>query len=208
MMEKLKELDVKIQNKRPRGNSSNPYFGQIHIVEELYNEEELDKGVMPEEEMAEEEFGTPQNVDAYYAQVNMTASEKFEHPWDLDLGAFHHVTGEREVFTSLTSSRGTRITTIGGQGHNVASIGNIAIKLSSREIQKIEHVLYSRGIVKNLLSVGFLTSRGMSLEFTTNTCTIKNSLGEIITNATKQPDSGVYKLLGETLLQCSETLLT
>ena len=51
--------------------------------------------------MAEEEFGAPQNVDAYYAQVNMTASEKFEHPWFLDSGASHHVTGEREVFTSL-----------------------------------------------------------------------------------------------------------
>ena len=69
------------------------------------------------------------------------------------------------MFTSMRGSSGTHITTEGGQSHNVTGIGNVAIKLPSNEIQKIEYVLYSPGIVKNLLSVDFLASRGMSLEF-------------------------------------------
>ena len=137
----------------------------------------------------------------------MTTSKKFEHPWFLDSRAFHHVTQKRGVFTSLRPSSGTRITTVGGHEHNVIGIGNVAIKFPSREIQKIEHVFYSPSIVKNLLLVGFLTSRGMSLEFTANIYTVKNSFGEIITTATIELDSGLYKLLGETLLHCLETLL-
>ena len=41
MMEKLKELEVKIQDKSPRGNSSNSDSRQIHTVEELYNEKDF-----------------------------------------------------------------------------------------------------------------------------------------------------------------------
>ena len=187
---------------------TNIYSGQINSIEESYNENDFDQGALPEEDPAEDDFGNTQTVDAYFAQVNMTETQQIKHPWFLDSGASHHVTGERQVFTTLKPSSGTRITTAGGQGHNVMGIGNVAIKLPSSEIQKIEHVLYSPGIVKNLLPVGFLTSRGLALEFQAEHCTIRNSLDDIITTAIREFDSGLYKLLRETMLQCSESLLT
>jgi hypothetical protein len=50
---------------------------------------------------------------------------------------------------------GTKITLACGQGYDVIGIGSMAIKLPNGEIQKIDHVLYSLGLIKNLLSVGF-----------------------------------------------------
>ena len=91
--------------------------------------------------MLDDEFGTVQNVDACYTQVNMMETNHSNMPWFLDSRASHHVYGEREVFTNLRASSGIRITTADGQGHNVTSIGNVAIKLPCGEIQKIEHVL-------------------------------------------------------------------
>ena len=112
------------------------------------------------------------------------------------------------MFTSMRASSGSRITIASGQGHIVIVIGNVAIKLPFGEIQMIENVLYSPGIVKNLLSVYFLASRGLSFEFKEQICTIKNATSDLITTTMRELESGLYKLLGETLAQCFETLLT
>ena len=85
--------------------------------------------------------------------------------WCLDSEALHHVSGDRNVFLSMRANSGTNITTARGPGHEVKGVGNIAIQLPSRVIQKIENVLYVPGIVKNLLSVGFLALKGFALEF-------------------------------------------
>ena len=84
---------------------------------------------------------------------------------------------------------------------------HIAIKLPSREIQKIEHVLYSPSIVKNFLSVGFLASRGLSLELREQNCTIRNLKGDLITTIEREHNSRLYKLKSETMRNCSETLI-
>ena len=157
--------------------------------------------------MLDDEVGIVQNVDACYVQVNMMETNHSNMPWFLDSGASHHVSSEREIFTSLRASSGTRITTTGGQGYNVMGIGNVAIKLPYGVIQKIEHVLYSPGIVKNILSVGFLAARGMSLEFREQNYVIRNTIGTTIATPSRESDSGLYRLSCENLRNCSETLL-
>ena len=134
-------------------------------MEELYKEENLDQGINQDDDAHQEDFGTLTNIEACYVEVNMTEVIHTPIPWFLDSGASHHVLGEREVFMSMKESSGTTITTARGQSHHVTTVGNIAIKLPSGIIQKIENVLYSLGIVKKLLSVGFLASKGLSLEF-------------------------------------------
>jgi hypothetical protein len=104
-------------------------------------------------------------VDAYLAEVNSLDSNPLFNSWYLDLGTLNHIYGDKFVFSSLTSSSGTKVTSAGGHGHSVTGIGSIAIHLPNSEIQKITHVLYSPNIIKNLLLVGFLTNKGFRLEF-------------------------------------------
>ena len=145
-----------------------------------------------------------QVIDAYIAEVNSTVSKTSSPSWYLDLGASNHVSRDPTVFSSLTSNRGTKITSARTQDHDVTGIRSIAICLPNGEIQKINHVLYLPGILKNLLSVGFLTDKGYKLEFMQHTCIIKNSYGDIIGIAIRNSRNGLYKLIGDTLLHCFE----
>ena len=83
-------------------------------------------------------------------------------------------------------------------------MGNISIRLSTGEIQHISHVLYSPGITKNLISVGFLADRGFILEFQKNECLIKNLDGILMASALRNVENGLYKLQGEIVLECYE----
>ena len=94
---------------------------------------------------------TSQVVDAYLAKVNLIDSRTFTKTWYLDLRASNHFTGDSSVFSSISSSLGTKIISAGGHSHVVTGIGNVAICLSTGGIQKISHVLYSPGITKNLI---------------------------------------------------------
>jgi hypothetical protein len=85
-------------------------------------------------------------------------------------------------------------------------MGNVAIRLPTGEIQKITHVLYSPGITKNLLSVGFLTEKGFILEFKTYECYIRNLTGRTVAIAQRNSRNGLYQLCGDTITHCSELL--
>jgi hypothetical protein len=144
-------------------------------------------------------------IDAYIAEVNNVESKSASPSWYLDSGATNHVSGDSKLFSSLTAKQGTKITSAGGQGHDVIGIGNVAIRLPNGEIQKISHVLYSPGIMKNLLSVGFLTDKGYNLTFMRDKCIIKDPVGNLLATALRDARNGLYRLIGDTLLNCSET---
>ena len=80
----------------------------------------------------------------------------------------------------------------------------MAIRLPLGGIQKVSHVLYSLGITKNLISVGYLADKGFSLEFMRNKCIIKNSEGHFVGYAYRHSVNGLYKLQGDTLMGCNE----
>ena len=70
-----------------------------------------------------------------------TNGEGTNAAWYLDSGASNHTTGDRSVFSSLYDTRGQKLRSVGGRGHDVTGIGNVAIRLPSGEIQSINHVL-------------------------------------------------------------------
>ena len=66
MMEQFKELEGKLQEWRPRNQYNNTYTVQIHSIEELYDEDNLEQEALLDEETQEDEFGTLQNMGACY----------------------------------------------------------------------------------------------------------------------------------------------
>ena len=128
----------------------------------------------------------------------MLDSKTSSKAWYLDFGASNHIFGDSSVFSSLSRGSGTKI--ISARGHNHDVTGIMAICLSTNGIQKNSHVLYSSGITKNLISIGFLADRGFSLEFQKNKCIIKNSEGCYVGLASRNNVNGLYELQGDTLL--------
>ena len=153
--------------------------------------------------MGDEEYAS-QVVDAYLTEVNLLDSRNPTKAWYLDSGASNHVTGDSSVFSSISPSSGTKIISAGGQSHDVTGVSNVAIRLPTRKIQKISHVLYSPSITKNLISVGFLVDKGFSLEFMRNKCIITDSEGWFVGSAYRSPINGLYKLKGHTLVGSHE----
>ena len=58
MLERIKELESKIQDRHPR-NQLNSYVGQIHNVDEVYEDDHLEQGVLHDEKTLEGNFGNP-----------------------------------------------------------------------------------------------------------------------------------------------------
>ena len=88
MLERLKELKDKIHNRQPRNHSSS-YTRQIHSVEKFYEKEYSDQGIIQDDNVYEEDFGTLTNAEACYAEVNMTEAIQTPTPWFLDSGVSH-----------------------------------------------------------------------------------------------------------------------
>ena len=155
------------------------------------------------DDAGEEEFAS-QVIDAYLAEANILDSNSLSKLWYLDFGATNYVSSDASVFSSLSPRSGTRITSVGGHTHDVTGMGNIVIRLPLGKMQQISYVLYSLGITKNLISIGFLTDKGFTLEFQKSLCLIKNIDGSLIASAIKNSANGLYKLQGETLIGCHE----
>jgi hypothetical protein len=184
-------------------------FREITITVEEYFDDDGQHDDHPqqaEDEQFDDDFTASQVVDACFAEVNVANSDHITAPWYLDSGASHHVSGDSVVFSSLAASSGTKITSAGGHAHDVTGMGNVAIRFPTGEIHKVTHILYSPGITKNLLSVGFLAEKGFSLEFKSHACYIRDSIGKVIAVAERNPRNGLYQLHGETITHCSEVL--
>ena len=209
-MHKMKDLESRLQREvRDTYHRCRPQSSHTHSIEtdSSYREDQTNHISCTDDEVqGEDEGSTSQVIDAYIAEVNSAVSKNSSLSWYLDSGTSNHVSGDPKVFSSLIANMGTKITSAGGQGHDIIGIGSIAIRLPNGEIQKINHVLYSLGILKNLLSVGFLTDKGYKLEFMQQVCIIKSSSGDIIATAIRDSRNGLYKLRGDTLLHCSEVL--
>ena len=169
--------------------------------------ESIDLNTVDQETYADdngdEEFAS-QVVDAYLAEVNLVDSSTSSKAWYLDSGASNHVTRDSSVFSSLSPSSRTKIISTCRHSRDVTGVGNVAICLPSRGIQNISHVLYSLGITKNLISVGFLADKRFCLEFMKNKCAIKNSGEYFVGLAHGNHTNGLYKLQGVTLIDCYE----
>ena len=151
-MHKMKDLETRLQREdRDRDQQHRPPSSHAHSIEtDSFRDDQTDYINCTDKETQGDEGSTSQVIDAYIAEVNSAISKTSSPSWYLDSGASNHVSGDLTVFSSFTSNKGTKITSAGGQGHDVIGIGNVAIHLPNGTIQKIDHVLYSPGILKNL----------------------------------------------------------
>ncbi|KAH7421378.1 hypothetical protein KP509_13G054200 [Ceratopteris richardii] len=77
----------------------------------------------------------------------------FANPWIFDSGATKHMTGCRDVFSSLSYSTGRRVTIAYGNDLDVVGIGTVTLKSREGGNFQISDVLYAPEMKKNLLSV-------------------------------------------------------
>lgn len=115
--------------------------------------------------------------------------------WYLDSGATHHVSGDPNVFSSISPTSGSQIKSAGGQSHDVTGVGNVDIQGLSGEIKTISFVLYTPGITKNLLSVGSLTNQQKTLVFNSTCCFVIDKItSRIEAFAHRENGKGLYRL--------------
>ena len=199
LLSKVRDLENRLQregrdrHKRSPGRSA-------HSVET--DSVDIDTAEADTDDACEEDYAS-QVIDAYLAEANTVESSSSLKQWYLDSRASNHVSGDPLVFSSLSPRSGTRITSAGGHSHDVTGVENIVIRLPTGEMQQITHVLYSPGITKNLISVGFLADKGYTLEFRKAFCLIKMG-GSIIATAIRNPANGLYRLQGDTITGCHD----
>ena len=169
LLTKVRDLENRLQREGHDYRKRNP-GRSVHSIETAPGD--VDTAEVDTDDASDDEFAS-QVIDAYLAEANIADSSPLPKQWYLDSGASNHVLGDPSIFSSLSPRYGTRITSASGHSHDVTGIGNIVIRLPTGEMQQISHVLYSPSITKNLISVGFLTNKGFTLEFRKSLCFIK-----------------------------------
>ena len=170
LLAKVCELKGRIHRDDKEHRKRSPNCQAHSIKADSNDHDSLDQNTCAIEN-GDDDFAS-QVVDAYLTEVNLVDSSTSSKSWYLDFGDSNHVTGDSSGFSSLSPSSRTKIISTSGHCHDVTGIGNVAIRLPTSAIQKISHVLYSLGITKNLISVGFLANRGYSLEFLKRKCIV------------------------------------
>ena len=141
-----------------------------------------------------------QIVDACLVELNALETSQTASPWYLDSGATHHVSGDSSVFTEFRPTSGARVRTAGGQNHNVTGVGHVDIQTLPGTIKSIPSVLYTPGIMKNLLSVGCLADHNKTLVFKSIGCFIfDNTTLKLEAVAQRENSKGLYKLQGNSV---------
>lgn len=212
MMERLKEMEMKPQDDRwahkPSPCLTYNNHGHANNVEECFDDDgHLENGHQCENDQLDSDCTVLQVIDACFVEVNIAEINSDPSPWCLYSGASHHVYGDSKAFSTIHPSNGTKITSIGGHDHNITDVGSVAIQLPTCEIQNITHILYSLGITKKLLYVGFLIERGFSLEFKCHVCLIQDRSEKTTITTKRNPRNGLYKLKGKTITNCTEVLI-
>ena len=152
--------------------------GQVHNVEE------------PAEDLLADQV-----VDACLVELNMLEVPQSSSSWYLDSCATHHVSGDPNVFSSISPTSGYQIRSAGGHSHDVIGVENVDIQSLFGEIKTISSVLYTPGITKNLLSVGSLTDQQNTLVFNSIGCFVFDRVtSRIEAFAHRENGKGLYRL--------------
>ena len=114
-----------------------------------------------------------------------------ENDWYLDSGASSHMTPCDKILTNEKNAQVQKIIAANNAEMQVKKCGDATIKVSNNHID-IHDVLYVPQLAANLLSVSKIASKGNTVIFNSNGCTIRNPRDEIIAYASAE--NGAYKL--------------
>jgi hypothetical protein len=89
-----------------------------------------------------------------------------EDTWLIDSGASKHMTGQRDILSSLTENNFPHKVTLGDDyQYPIKGVGESNYKLDSGTPMKMKDVLYVPGLKKNLLSILVLDNKGFRVAF-------------------------------------------
>ena len=86
--------------------------------------------------------------------------------WYLDSGASFHMTGDKELFSSLEEKDLQMHIEMGDEGrYNATNIGTVTFQRQSSKAFLLEDVMHVPSLKKNLVSVAMLGNRGYKVVF-------------------------------------------
>lgn len=98
-----------------------------------------------------------------------------ENVWYLDSGASRHMTGNKNLFSSLVEADDGQVTIGDAKSYKIQGVGEISFKTKAGKVEKMSEVLYVPGIRSNLLSVGHLLKKGFDFRFVGDQCSMKKN---------------------------------
>lgn len=127
-------------------------------------------------------------IETAYAAPRNTLSPNV---WYVDSGASSHMTPHGKLLSNIQPSAVNEIMSANSEKLKVNGAGTTTLNLNGSDIP-VSNVLHVPGLAANLLSVHHIASKGNSVLFDFNGCTIRNSKAEIIAQC--KPSNGVYKI--------------
>jgi hypothetical protein len=89
-----------------------------------------------------------------------------EDTWLIDSGASKHMTGQRDILSSLTKNSFPHKVTLGvDYQYPIKGVGELNYKLDSWTPMKMKDVLYVPGLTNNFLSISALDKKGFRVAF-------------------------------------------
>jgi hypothetical protein len=89
-----------------------------------------------------------------------------EDTWLIDSGASKHMTGQRDILSSLIENNFPQKVTLGDDyPYPIKGVGESTYKLDSGIPMNMKDALYVPGLMKNLLSISTLDNKGFRVAF-------------------------------------------
>ena len=89
-----------------------------------------------------------------------------EDTWLIDSGASKHMTGQRDILSSLTEKYFTqKVSLVNDYQYPIKGMGESTYKLDPTTLMRMNDVLYVPGLTKNLLSISSLDKKGFRVAF-------------------------------------------
>jgi hypothetical protein len=121
-----------------------------------------------------------------------------EDTWLIDSDASNHMTGQRDILSSLTDKNFPQKITLGDDyQYPIKGVGESTYKLDSGTLMKMKDVLYVPGLTKNFLSISYLDKKGFRVAFIDREffmCPKGKTIQDAIFIGTEE--GGLYKLKG------------
>lgn len=134
---------------------------------------------------------------AFIAKCNVTktayaaaGTDSHRNEWYVDSGASSHMTPHKQLLVNMKPAKVVDVTSANNAKLNVKGVGDTVLRLNDIEVP-VNNVLHVPELSANLLSVFYIVSKGNSVTFDANGCTIRNTKSEIVAQC--QPKNGVYK---------------